>query len=172
MVAERVVDLLEPVEVHECHSELGARRPLFERSGQATVELAAVAESGQRVVRRFPLELVDQFVILERHRRVVGQCLEQLEVVGVECRDVAFAVGDGHRSDHLAVASQRNEHPVDPILRLDPARCVPVTGPAAREKAAVAWFGRDPRRGDSRHRSERTRPAGGGNGPIGLGRLL
>ena len=56
MVAERVVDLLEPVQVHHQHADLAlAGGRLLQRGGEARVQVRAVGQAGERVVRRLVL---------------------------------------------------------------------------------------------------------------------
>ena len=49
-------------------------------------------------------------VVLQRDARVVGERLEQLQVVGGEDADHAVAVGEHQRADHAVLAGEHREH--------------------------------------------------------------
>ena len=94
-VAEGVVDDLEVVEVEEQDDrDQPGRVGRLEALGHALGEERPVGEPGQGVVVGLVLELVlesrqgaerlFQLAVLERDRRVAGERLEQLEIVGVE----------------------------------------------------------------------------------------
>ena len=76
-VAERVVDLLEAVEVDEQHARhtevaAGARHHLFD----AVEHERAVRETGERVVQGLVADLVDQAGVAHRGRRERGEAAE------------------------------------------------------------------------------------------------
>jgi hypothetical protein len=111
LVAERVVDVLEPVEVHEtdrAHGDLAPLQPL-ERGEDLALELHPVRQSGEAVVQGVVAELVDEPAVLERDARVVGDRLQQAYVGGVEAADVTEPVGDHQRADDPGVTTQRGE---------------------------------------------------------------
>ena len=102
-VAEAVVDQLEVVQVDEQHDRHHpARVGRFETRGDDLGEQRSVGQAGQRVVRGLVMELLLEppellerlleLAVLERDRGVVGERLEQLEVLGLERADVAERV--------------------------------------------------------------------------------
>ena len=117
-VAERVVEGLEVVEVDEQHGDLAG--VLVEGSLHLVGEQAAVREVGERIVERLVVQLllqraqlVDgllQAVVLERDARVVGECLEELQVLVGERADHAVAVGEHDRPDHAVLTGQHRDH--------------------------------------------------------------
>src|SRR5262249_21667924 len=78
-----------------------------------------VGEAGQRIVRRLmvelllePAELLERLLelaILERDRRVVGERLEQLEILGLEGAQVVERVRDEQRADQRRLAEERRD---------------------------------------------------------------
>ena len=130
-MAQGVVHDLEVVEVEEQDDRdqpRGVGR--LEALGHALGEERPIGEAGQGIVVGLVLELLLeprqgaerllQLAVLERDRRVAGERLEQLEVVGIERTEVAQAVRDEDRSDQARLADQRRVHRVaeaGPILR-------------------------------------------------------
>ena len=151
VVAEGVVDLLEPVEVHEQHGRgAGGLQAPFE----ALLEVQPVGQPGQRVVQGQVLGLLggaadplDQRVVGQRDAGMAGEGLKQLGVFGVEGADVVEAVGDRQHADDR----DRPRAAVRPSRRR--GRC-----PGER-RAPVAWRPRG-RRSDARRRrrGRTTRP--------------
>ena len=118
-VAERVVDGLEVVDVDE---QDGGLAVVGELLAHALHEQRAVREVGERVVVGLVVELVLQGlklvdrllepVVLERHGRVVGQRLQQAQVVGAERALEADAVGEHDRADRALLAGEHRDHRV------------------------------------------------------------
>ena len=69
----------------------------------------AVGQPGERVVQRLVPQRLDQPAVLQRHAGVVGDRLEQPDVLLVEGADVAHPVGDGDRADGAGVTAQRRD---------------------------------------------------------------
>ena len=126
VVAERVVDLLEAVEVHEHHGD----DILAGSGGQGGVQTGAeerpVGQTGEGVVQSLVLavgrllaQTVEELAAAQHDARVGGQGLEQLKVVGLKRGLVPDPVGDeehptgpvlpGHRRDH-GVAKASGDH--------------------------------------------------------------
>ncbi len=111
VVTEGVVDDLEAVEVddHQCHQAAGApglRQGLVRPGG----ELRPVRQAGQGIVQRVVAEPADQHLVVQRHRRVVGDRLEQVDVAGYEAAHLAEPVVHRQRTDGLPVVAQRRQH--------------------------------------------------------------
>ena len=127
-----------------------------ERLAHAGDEQRAVGQVGQRVVEGLVAELLLEVlqagdrlleaVVLQRHGRVVGERLEQLEVVGGEVAHDAVAVGEHQRADHAVLAGEHREH------RLVHAALLQVGG----DRRAVGGVGQ------RHHRACRWRPATAG----------
>ena len=115
---ERVVDGLEVVDVDEQDRGLAA----VELLAHALHEQRAVREVRERVVVGLVVELVLQglklvdglleAVVLERDGRVVGQRLQQAQVVGAEGALEAHAVGEHDRADRALLAGEHGDHRV------------------------------------------------------------
>ena len=96
-----------------------ARIARLEARGDDLGEQRAVGEPGQRVVRGLVVELLLelpellerllQLAVLERDRGVVGQRLEQLQVLGLERAEVVERVRDEERPDDRRLAEQRRD---------------------------------------------------------------
>ena len=113
-----VVDDLEVVQVEEQHRHLaaaareGVPKPVYEQH--------AVGEAGERVVERLVLELLLELpqlphglleaVVLERRPGLVGECLEQLQVVAAEAARHPEPVRVDHGPYHSRLAAQRRHH--------------------------------------------------------------
>ena len=116
VVAERVVDLLEPIEVHQQHRRRpGDQQPLLE----ALLEVQPVGEAGQVIVQRQVLGLgcrgpdpVDQSGVGQRDAGMAGERLEEPGVLAVERADVVEAVHDQQHAGDAATVTQRRSHPV------------------------------------------------------------
>ena len=121
-VPQRVVDVLEVVEVEEQDDRHAARRRVLDRGVDLLGEQAAVGEAGQRVVVGLEPELLLEprqlrqrlleLAVLERDGRLVGERLEQPQVVVGERRPLGQPVGDDHRPDQPRLAEQRRRHRV------------------------------------------------------------
>ena len=100
-VAERLVDLLELVEVEDEDRRAGAAAvgDGGQRRGQPPLQVRAVGQAGQRVVQRVVPELTDQLAVAQRDAGVVGDGLQEQDVVLGEGADVAEPVGDDQRPD-------------------------------------------------------------------------
>ena len=91
LVAERVVDLFEAVEVEQ--QDRRHRVRVREHRIDPVGQVHSVRQSGQRVMCRVVAEPLDKTGALDRHREVPGQRLQQGEVVGGERGDLAEPVG-------------------------------------------------------------------------------
>jgi hypothetical protein len=123
-VPECVVDLLEPVEVHEQHGGGGCG---LQTALEALVEVQTVGQTRQRVVKGEVLGLprriaypFHQRAVRERDRGVTGQRAQKLGVFGVECAHVVDPVGDGEDADDAPGFVQRSGHGVDVTGALQP----------------------------------------------------
>jgi len=114
LVSEGVVDLLELVQVED--HDRGARRSprgdVLQGLGQPALQLHPVRQTGQRVVQRVVPQLADELSVAEGHAGMVGDGLEQEQVVLVGRADVAQPVGDEEHADDPAVAAQGHGHGV------------------------------------------------------------
>ena len=111
LVAERVVHLFEPVQVHDecCHPSKGARFEVFDRFPHPAQQVVAIRQAGQSVVARRVAQLVDQPAVLQRDRSVIRHGLQQANVAGVERADVASPVGHAQPPAQARVALQRHD---------------------------------------------------------------
>ena len=182
-VAQGVVHDLEVVEVEEQDDGDRARAGMSaSRAFDLLGEHRPVREAGQRVVVGLVAELLLEprqlgqrlleLAVLERDRGLVGERLEQPQVVVVERGPLGQPVGDGHRADHPGLAEERADHRLAdrqagrgvvgrrapeerPALRLEPARDRVVehprrpgpSPPAARRGSEVVAERRRRRRG-------------------------
>src|SRR5690242_6331746 len=119
-MAVAVVDQLEVVEVEEQHRYLaaapgeGVREPIHEQH--------AIREAGEGVVEGLVLELLLQLpelpycllepIVLERGARLVGERLEQLQVVAAEAARHPQPIGDEHRANDTRLPPQWRHHAV------------------------------------------------------------
>ena len=115
VMAEGVVDLLEPVEVHQ--QDCTAGRAVFgDRRSHITVEKDSVGEAGQGVGRpalqlvALAGQLVGLSAVLDRNTGVVGERLEQGQVARRPVRRRPAAVGHEQRPDDCFVNAQRSHH--------------------------------------------------------------
>ncbi len=123
VVAERVVDGLEVVEVEEQERRVHERRGGGDL-GQVAAQQAPVGESGEGVVLRLVPQLllqvgeggerILQSSVLERHRELGSQGLEQGEVGRPEGGDVARRVTDEEDPDREIALQQWRRHRVEP----------------------------------------------------------
>ena len=119
-MAQRVVHDLEVVEVEE--QDDGVEPGLA--GGQLRIDLLGehrpVRQPGQRVVVGLMAELLLeagqlgerllQLAVLEGDGRLVGERLEEPQVLAVERGAFGQAVGDGHRADQPGLADERADH--------------------------------------------------------------
>ena len=114
-VTERVVDLLEVVDVQEHdRGRFGPASVGVSSSGSAFDEVTTVRQVGQLVVKcfmfaaaRFALELVDETAVLERDARVAAECAQKSAVGSVEGSDVAEPVAEQEDANQAAFAAER-----------------------------------------------------------------
>ena len=119
-MAETVVDGLEVIDVDEQHADVLAA--LRERLLDAGTEEQPVGHPGEWIVRRLVPQLllehgelrqrVLQASALEDDTGLVGEHLEETEVLVIETGDLAEAVGDEHRAHHVVLAAQHHGHRV------------------------------------------------------------
>ena len=119
-VAQRVVHDLEVVEVEEQDDGiepglaggqlrihlLGEHRPVRQPGQRVVVGLVAqlLLEAGQLGERLL------QLAVLEGNGRLVGERLEEPQVLAVERGPLGEPVGDGHRADQPGLADERADH--------------------------------------------------------------
>ena len=150
-VAERVVDRLEVVDVDEQHRQLRARAG--ERVAHAGDEQRAVRQVGQRVVEGLVAQLLLEVlerpdrllepVVLQRDAGVVGQRLEQLQVVGGEVAHDALAVGEHERADHAVLAGHHRQHrPLHAALAQVGRDLLPARGVGQRHDGSLVGYER------------------------------
>ena len=119
VVAERVVDLLEPVEVEEQHADPLAVAGRGEVLAQPLRELDAVRQPGEDVVPGLVAQPLEQPDAVQRDREVAGERAQEGQVVGREAGAVAQAVphregaaGAGHvEGHHQPVAGRGGRRP-------------------------------------------------------------
>ena len=121
-VPEGVVDVLEVVEVEEQDDRDPVGGRVLDRAVDLLGEQAAVGEAGQRVVVGLEPELLLeprqlrqrllQLAVLEGDGRLVGERLEEPQVVVGEGRPLGQPVRDDHRPDQPGLAEQRRGHRV------------------------------------------------------------
>ena len=113
VMAQRIVDDLEAVEIDEQHRKLAlvALRGV-DRPPQHAVELVAVRQVGQAVMRRQIFDalvglrlFVDAGEVLQRERDVVGEPLQQFGEFRRE--GVLFGRDEHENADHLPAREQR-----------------------------------------------------------------
>jgi hypothetical protein len=159
-MAHGVVDVLEVVEVEEQHDRHPARRRVLDGSVDLLGEQAAVGEPGQRVVVGLEPELLLEsrelrerlleLAVLERDGGLVGERLEQPQVIVRERRPLGQAVGDDHRPDQPGLAQQWRRHRVPhggvvPVGRQVQER-PPIVGDAPMQPVGIGQWQRDHRR--------------------------
>ena len=102
VVAEGVVDLLEPVQIHHHDVAVVAVRRLAVDRREVALEGRAVRETRQRIVLGLELHLAMQHAPAEARRELIRKTLRTVEVVGVEGDRRRRAPGhdhDTHRPD-------------------------------------------------------------------------
>ena len=99
VVAERVVDALEVVEVDHQQRQLAARAELVEVPVDRELEAAAVAQPGQRIVGGEVLELLEPPRGLDRAHRLVGEHAQRLQRLGRGQQPVLRVVDPDHPVD-------------------------------------------------------------------------
>ena len=77
--------------------------------GRLVDQLCPVRETGERVVQRVVAQPTDEHLVVQGDRGVVGDGLQQLQVVGREATHLTQAVMDGDGAHHAAVVAQRCE---------------------------------------------------------------
>ena len=107
LVTERVVDLLEAVEID--HDHRTAALVVGEARRQGDLEAEPVRQAGQRIVLGLRLEFLDQVVVGQAGAQGVGERPEQPDLVGAEVVAHPEPVGD-------------EEHPLAVDLAEDPGR--------------------------------------------------
>ena len=133
-VPVRVVDHLEVVEIEEEDDRRPGRGLVREERVDAFDEQAPVRQPGERVVIGLVAELLLEprklgqrlleLAVLEGDRRLVGERLEQAQVVLGEGRPLGQPVGDEDGADELGLAAQRADHRVADARVVGPRRLV------------------------------------------------
>ena len=119
----------------------------------SAVSCDAVRQAGEGVVHRVVAQPPDEHLVVQRHRGVVGDRLQQLHVAGREAAHLAHPVVHGERADGLAVVAQRGDD-----------RLVGVAGEQVRRRGTVG--------GSHQQRLAAVQQgAQQAGGPGGLGRL-
>ena len=108
VVADRVVDVAQAVDVEDQHRDDLARRLDLDRLLEQRQHPAPVRQPGQRVVVGVEAQPVDQARVLHRDRGVRGQRLQQPHVGLPELGQVAEPAGDLERADHRRAGPQRH----------------------------------------------------------------
>ena len=78
VVTERVVDLLEPVEVHHHHVALHALGGECCCGGEVALERQTIREAGERIVSRFVLDSTVEHPLAEARGQLIGEVLDTL----------------------------------------------------------------------------------------------
>ena len=135
VVAERVVDALEVVEVDHQQRQLAARAELVEVAVDRELEAAAVAQPGQRIVGGEVLEPLEPPRGLDRAHRLVGEHAQRLQRLVGGQQPVLRVVDPDHPVDAPGRVVQRHDDPV----------VVPGQRPAAvaDRRVDAAQLGRD-----------------------------
>ena len=95
LVAVGVVDVLEVVEVEQHEAQrLAEALGALDLGGHGLLEAAAIEQAGQLVGHRLALDRLVQADILDRHRRLLGEVVEELALGRAE-----GAVAPRHRDD-------------------------------------------------------------------------
>ena len=136
LVAERVVDALEVVEVAN-QQRRGARAGRGDMAVDVTLEVAPVAQAGEQVVLGEAAHRLELAQGLDRPDRLVGERAQRLQPLAARHHAVGGIVGpDQARDSALAVVKGRRARPTAP-----------------RRTAGRRWSG------GSRHRASRRFPA-------------
>ena len=107
LMAERVVELLEEVDVHHEHADRRRlTRPALDLSLERLVGVAAIVETGERIADRLVPQALAQAQVRERHPHLLtDDHRPALDLLGIP------VLGDVERPDHLPVRQQRQtEH--------------------------------------------------------------
>ena len=120
LMAEGVVDLLEPVEIHQSDGDTrGCGAVALEPLRRAVGEQDAVGQTGQRIVQCLVLALSglvvephDQSAVLQSDAGVVRERREHPGVLSDEGVDVAQAVRNGDEADQYVALDDRSEQRV------------------------------------------------------------
>ena len=117
-VTERVVDVLEHVEIDEQHG--GLRLPaLGPDQGvlEAVDQQQPVREAGERIVQRLVHRVLDRLRVGEREARVLGEGDQHLPL-GLRVAAAGAVGSDDEAADHLPMlAHRRRERRPDPVVR-------------------------------------------------------
>jgi hypothetical protein len=112
LLAERVVDRLEAIDVGDDQRELVPAARRFDRLRQALLEQIAVRQAGQRVVQRHVRDAVLLRHQLEGERHVGGEAFEHAQLFVVE--EPGLARVEHHHARHRAVERERQAgHRID-----------------------------------------------------------
>jgi hypothetical protein len=124
----RSLEEVAPIRIRELHLgrqegpevslDARERRPQLVRDGREEVVLQG-ADLG--LVRQRALELPDQLRVSDRDGHVVGDRLEQFQILLVERAEVAHAVGHHECPQQLVVRLDRHDDGVDDPLRAEEA---------------------------------------------------
>ena len=79
------------------------------RAGRQRGQVRAVGQAGQRVVQGVVPQPSDEHLVVQRHRGVVGDGLQQLDVALGEPADLAEPVVHGEDAERLALDDQRRD---------------------------------------------------------------
>ena len=140
VVPQGVVDILEPVDVHEQH---GCRPGHGQPSLEPLLEVQPVRQPGEGVVQREVLglpsgrtNLFQQGGVRERDGRMCGQRLEEPRVLEVEGADLVQPVRHDEQGHDVAALSQGRRECI--LMALGSQRVVRRPGPAAGEPDELA----------------------------------
>ena len=140
LVAEGVVDLLEVVEVQD-HDRGAARASgldVVQGGAEAALQVRPVRQPGERVVQGLVPQLADQLAVAQRDAGVVGDGLQQDDVVLHEGPDVTLPVGDDEHADDAGRAREGDGHRLPHAVGGEPAAGVGVPGGPRHEQRLPA----------------------------------
>ena len=112
VVAQRVVDALEVVEVDDEQREVAAGAGVGEVALDRQLEAAAVAQAGERVVRGEVLEALEPARGLDRPHRLVGEHAQRLQRLVGGQQPVLRVVDPHHPVEPAGRVVQRHDEPV------------------------------------------------------------
>jgi hypothetical protein len=140
VVAERVVDRLELVEVedHDRRSSRASGRDVVEGGGEPALEIGPVGQSGQRVVPGVVPQPRDQVAVAQGDPRVVGHRLQQQHVVVLEGADHPEPVADDQHPGDVDAAGQGHHDGLPQPVRLEPRARFGFRGGAGDEQRRAA----------------------------------
>ena len=140
LVAQRVVDVLEAVEVadHDRGAGTVPAADLGQHVGRAAAAVAAVDQPGERVVADGRGSAVDQPAVAQREARVVGDRLDQPHVGGVEGAHLAHAAGHHQAAGDLDAprSGRRSPSPSSGCAQVGRARSRRPTRSQVRRQSA------------------------------------